>query len=443
MIRWMSRWVDKNLSGARLLRETLRHIFPDHWSFFFGEIALYSFVVLVATGVFLAFFFSPSTDLVTYHGSYEPLQGVTMTSAYESVVRLSFDVRAGLLFRQVHHWAALVFAGAVALHLARMFFTGAYRLPRRLNWLIGVGLLLLVLANGFTGYSIPDDLLSGTGLRITFSITESIPLIGPQLAFLMFGDNFPGDHFLTRLYPLHIFLVPALIAALLALHLGLLWRQLHTQFPGKRRSERVVEGTRMFPAYALRALGMVCMVAAMLSFLGGFFQINPVWLWGPYNTADATVAAQPDYYTTWLEGALRVFPGWDIQIGGFLLPAIFWPAVVFPGILFTLFFVWPWLDGFALRDRQYHNLLNTPCGRPGRTALGAGVLTLIGMLLFAGANDVFAVAVGASQQTLLRLIQGQVIVLPFVVALVTFLACRRTHSRDVTAGPSIEASSAE
>ena len=433
MTRWFSRWVDKNLSAARLLRESIRHIFPDHWSFFFGEIALYSFFILIATGIFMAFFFRPSTAQVVYHGAYIPLRGVRMSAAYASVLDLSFGVRAGLFIRQVHHWTALVFAGAVALHLSRMFFTGAYRLPRRLNWLIGLGLLLLVLLNGFTGYSIPDDLLSGTGLRITFSITESIPLIGPQLAFLMFGGNYPGTELVPRLYPIHIFVVPLLIFALLGLHLGLLWRQMHSQYPAAGRSDRIIEGTRMIPAYAFRTLGMLCFIAAMVAFLGGFMQINPVWLFGPYHATDASVAAQPDFYTAWLEGGLRVFPGWNIQIGGFLLPAIFWPAVVLPGILFTLLFVWPWLDGWALRDKKYHHLLNFPGDRPGRTALGAGVLTVLATLLFAAGNDVFAVALGASQQTLLRLIQGQLLILPLIVALVAFLACRRTRDTEQTA----------
>jgi ubiquinol-cytochrome c reductase cytochrome b subunit len=319
-------WLDRNLGGTRLINESLRHIFPDHWSFFLGEIALYCFIVLVVTGTYLALFFHPSSAQVVYHGSYVPLRGVVMSDAYKSVVDISFDVRAGLLVRQVHHWAALVFAGALVLHLGRMFFTGAYRKPRRINWLLGLTLLLLVLANGFTGYSVPDDLLSGTGLRIAYSITESIPLIGPQLASWGFGGSFPSAAFVPRLLPIHIFLVPALIAGLLSLHLGLLWRQRHTQFPGKGRDERRIVGTQLVPAYALRTLGYFFLVAGVLAVLGGFFQINPIWIYGPYQAAHATVAAQPDWYTGWLEGALRLTSDWDIKIGGFLLPGIFWPS---------------------------------------------------------------------------------------------------------------------
>jgi len=428
MTKRIVRWLDRNLGGTRQLREALRHIFPDHWSFFLGEIALYCFIILVGTGIFLALFFHPSASQVVYNGHYAPLRGVTMSDAYRSVVQISFDVKAGLLIRQVHHWAALVFAGVLVLHLARIFFTGAYRRPRRLNWVVGLSLLLLVLTNGFTGYSIPDDLLSGTGLRITFSITQSIPLIGPLLAFLMFGGNFPSEAFVPRMLPLHMFLVPGIIGALLALHMGMLWRQGHTEFKGPLADERTIVGTRLFPAYALRTLGLFFLIAGVIAALAGFFQINPIWLYGPYRPWDATVAAQPDWYTTWLEGALRVFPAWDIQIGGFLLPGLFWPAVVFPGIFFGFLYIWPWLDGAVRRDHAFHNVLEPPCSYPGRMALGLGILAALATLLFAGGNDVFAVALGGSQPTLLRLIRGQLIALPLIVALLTYVVCRRRRT---------------
>jgi ubiquinol-cytochrome c reductase cytochrome b subunit len=425
VIRRTVRWLDNNLGGTSVIRRELRHIFPDHWSFFIGEVAMYCFVILVVTGVFLAFFFRASGAEIVYQGSYEALRGVEMTDAYASTLDLSFDVRAGLIMRQIHHWAALVFAAAVVLHLFRMFFTGAYRRPRAFNWLIGFLLLLLVLLNGVLGYSLPDDLLSGTGLRIAFAITESIPLIGPQLAMLLFGGEFPTAGLIARIYPVHIFLVPALIAVLLGLHVGALWLQRHSQFPGPGRDERTVVGTPLVPAYALRTTGFFLLIFAVLAAMGAFLQINPVWIYGPYEPADATTMAQPDWYTTWLEGGLRMFPGWDLQIGGFLLPAIFWPAVVLPGLLFGFFFIWPWFDRFVIRDKAYHNLLDRPSARPGRMALGAGLLTALFLLLLAGGNDVFAVVLGANQQTILRILQGQSIALPFVVALIAYALTAR------------------
>ena len=428
-LRRGARWLDTNVGGGRVVRDELRHIFPDSWAFFLGEIALYCFVVLVATGVFLALFFRPSEAQVVYEGSYQPLAGVRMSDAYSSVLELSLDVRAGLLVRQVHHWAALVFVAALMIHLLRMFFTGAYRRPRRVNWLIGLTLLLLVAGNGLMGYSLPDDLLSGTGLRISYAITESIPFVGPWMASLMFGGTFPSGGLIARVYPVHIFLLPAAIAGLLGLHLGLLWLQRHTQFPGPGRDDRTVVGTPLVPAYALRTTGYLLLCAGVLTAFGSFLQINPVWLFGPYHPWDATSNAQPDWYMGWLEGAVRLMPGWDIEIGGFLLPAVFWPAVVLPGLIFTPLFVWPWVDALATRDNGFHNVLTFPGERPGRMALGAGFVTFLSVLLVAGGNDVFAVRYGLSQPVLLRVLQVLVVVLPPAVAGLTYAIARARARR--------------
>ena len=423
-VRPAARWLDTNLGGSGLLRAELRHIFPDSWAFFLGEIALYCFIILVASGVFLALFFEPSEAPVVYQGSYAPLAGAEMSAAYDSALGLSLDVRAGLLVRQVHHWAALVFVAALIIHLLRMFLTAAYRRPRRVNWLIGLGLLFLVGFNGLMGYSLPDDLLSGTGLRISYAITESIPFVGPSMASLLFGGEFPTGGIIARIYPVHIFLLPAAIAGLLGLHLGLLWLQRHTQFPGPGRSDRTMVGTPMVPAYALRTGGYFLLCAGVITAFGAFLQINPVWLYGPYRAWDATTAAQPDWYMGWLEGAVRLFPGWDIQIGGFLLPAVFWPAVILPGLIFTPLFLVPWMDWVVTQDGAFHNVLQLPGQHPIRTALAAGFVTFLSVLLVAGANDVFAVLYDWSQPMLLTVLQVLVIVLPPVVALLTYVLVR-------------------
>jgi ubiquinol-cytochrome c reductase cytochrome b subunit len=423
-VRGAARWLDTHLGGSKLLRDELRHIFPDSWAFFLGEIALYCFIILVATGVFLAIFFRASEAPVVYQGSYQPLRGVEVSDAYDSVLQISLDVRAGLLVRQVHHWAALVFVGALMIHLIRMFVTAAYRRPRRVNWLIGLGLLLMVGMNGLFGYSLPDDLLSGIGLRISYSITESIPFAGPTMASFMFGGEFPTGGIISRIYPVHIFLLPAAIGGLLGLHLGLLWLQRHTQFPGPGRSDRVIVGTPMVPAYALRTGGYMLLCAGVLTAFGAFLQVNPVWLYGPYRAWDATTAAQPDWYMGWLEGAVRMFPGWDIQIGGFLLPAVFWPAVILPGLIFTPLFLVPWMDWVATRDGAFHNVLALPGQHPTRTALAAGFITFLSVLLVAGGNDVFSVVWGLSQPALLFALQVAVLVLPPMVALLTFVLVR-------------------
>lgn len=422
--RSAARWVGRNMGGSGVLREELRHIFPDHWSFFLGEIALYCFIILVATGVFMALFFHASAAQVVYNGSYEPLQGVTMSDAYRSVLDLSLNVRAGLLIRQVHHWAALVFAAALGLHLFRMFFTGAYRRPRIINWVVGLTLFLLVVLNGVFGYSLPDDLLSGIGLRVAYSITAAAPLIGPWMASVLFGGAFPSEALVPRIYPVHIFLVPAAIGGLLGLHLGVLWLQRHTQFPGPGRDERAVVGTPLVPAYALRTVGFMLIIAGALAVLGGFFQINPVWVYGPYRAWDASTLVQPDWYTGWLEGAVRLFPSWDVVIGGFRVPALFWPAAVLPGVVFTALLAWPLVERVVTGDNRYHNLIDTPCVHPGRTAIAAGTMTFLFTLLFAGGDDVWAILFGWKVETLVLAFRIAVIVLPPIVALLTFFACQ-------------------
>ena len=421
--RGAARWVGKNVGGSGVLREELRHIFPDHWSFFFGEIALYCFIILVATGVFMALFFRASAAQVVYDGSYAPLRGVTMSDAYRSVLDLSFNVRAGLLIRQVHHWAALVFAAALGLHLFRMFFTGAYRRPRIINWVVGLTLFVLVVLNGVFGYSLPDDLLSGIGLRVAYSITAAAPLIGPWMASVLFGGAFPSEALIPRIYPVHIFLVPAAIGGLLGLHLGVLWLQRHTQFPGPGRDERTVVGTPLVPAYALRTVGFLLIVGGVLAVLGGFFQINPIWVYGPYTAWDASTLVQPDWYTGWLEGAVRLFPPWDVVIGAFRVPSLFWPAAVLPALILLPMLAWPLVDRLISGDDRYHNLLDRPREHPVRMAIGAGTLTFVFTLLFAGGSDVWAILFGWRIETLVLAFRIAVIALPPIVAVLTYYVC--------------------
>ncbi|MFL6172722.1 MAG: cytochrome b N-terminal domain-containing protein, partial [Marmoricola sp.] len=130
-------WADERLGIATATKKQIRKVFPDHWSFMLGEIALWSFVILLLTGVFLTLWFKPSMGEVVYNGSYDQLRGIPMSEAYESTLHISFDVRAGLLMRQMHHWAAMLFIAAMLVHMMRVFLTGAFRKPRELNWIIG------------------------------------------------------------------------------------------------------------------------------------------------------------------------------------------------------------------------------------------------------------------------------------------------------------------
>jgi ubiquinol-cytochrome c reductase cytochrome b subunit len=449
----VARWIDERLGAAHFVRKTLDKAFPDHWSFLLGEIALYCFVVLVVTGTFLALFFDASSQPVVYHGSYSALSGVTMSGAYRSVVGLSFDVRLGLMMRQTHHWAALLFVGAIVAHLGRIFFTGAFRKPREINWLIGCTLLLLALANGFTGYSLPDDLLSGTGLRIANSIVLSIPLVGTWLAFLLFGGEFPARATLGRLYIAHVFIVPVAIFTLLGAHLAILWRQKHTQFRGPGRTERNVVGSPLWPTYAAKSIAMAAFVAATCALLGGLVQINPVWLYGPYSPAAVTTDAQPDYYVGWLEGALRLAPPWLLHVGRFTIPEVFWPGVVLPGVVFGLLYLWPFLERRVTHDRATHHLLDTPRDRPVRTALGVSTLTFFVVLTLAGGQDVIAQKTGASIPSVTLALRILLPTLPIVTGLIAWKWCRdlreagrRPHAppeADTTPPPPLDAPPAE
>ena len=390
MIRRLVRFLDRRAGSAPLLRKTLRYLFPDHWSFLLGEVALYAFVVLVATGIYLTLFYENSTAKVVYHGPYAPLKGQEMTEAYRSVLDLSMSVKAGLLIRQTHHWAANVFIAAIVLHLIRIFFTGAYRKPRELTYWIGLTILLVSLLEGYLGYSLVDDLLSGMGLAIGYGVALSMPFIGANLAALIWDGPFPGKHdFFSRMYVAHVFLLPALIGVLLAAHLTLVAVRHHTQFRRSRRqTERKVVGVPTFPGQTPRSLGLFFSVAGVLLLLGGLVQINPIWLWGPYHTYVSTNGAQPDWYLGWLIGALRLMPGFDIRVGDVtVVPNPFWGGAAFPLLVFAFLYLWPWLERRVSGDNAYHNLLDRPRDAPWRTAVGMTTLTWVFLVFVAGSAD--------------------------------------------------------
>ncbi|NUP42750.1 MAG: cytochrome b, partial [Streptomyces sp.] len=293
--------------GGKLLRKA----FPDHWSFLLGELALYSLLVLVLTGVWLTLFFKPEMREVVYDGPYTPLRGVRMSQAFDSTLHISFDVRGGLLIRQLHHWAALVFVAAIGLHLLRIFFTGAFRRPRELNWVIGVTLFVLALAEGFAGYSLPDDLLSGTGLRIAEGIMLSIPVVGTYIAFFVFGSQYPGHDIIPRLYSLHVLLLPGALIALVTLHLILVFHLKHTQWRGPGRTNANAVGKPLYPQFTASSAGLSLTVFGVLAVLSGVAQINPVWVYGPYRPDQVSTGSQPDWYVGFLEGSLRLVPPWE------------------------------------------------------------------------------------------------------------------------------------
>lgn len=425
------KWADERVGVAKIGKAGLRKIFPDHWSFLLGEIALYSFVILLITGVFLTIWFKPSMAEIEYDGSYQLLKGMPVSEAFASTLHISFDVRGGLLVRQIHHWAALLFVAAAFVHMLRVFFTGAFRKPREVNWLIGVGLMSMSLIAGFAGYSLPDDLLSGTGLRFVDGLIRSIPIIGTWAEFFVFGGEYPGDLVIPRLYMVHILLIPGLLLALVAAHLVLVVYHKHTQFPGPGRSENNVVGYPLFPVYMAKAGGFFFVVFGFLVLMGGLFQINPVWVYGPYDPAKVTAGSQPDWYMGWVEGAIRIVPNIESHWGPTTWSwAIFLPGVGLMGLLFGALAAWPFLEAWITGDKREHHILDRPRNAPTRTALGVAGMACYAMFWLAGANDIIATRFHLNLNAITIFMRGAVFIAPVIAFIVTRRICLSLQRAD-------------
>jgi ubiquinol-cytochrome c reductase cytochrome b subunit len=412
--------IDSRYHPSAAVRRQLNKVFPTHWSFLLGEIALYSFIVLLITGVYLTLFFDPSMTEATYNGVYQPLRGVQMSRAYESALDISFEVRGGLFVRQIHHWAALMFAAAIMVHLARVFFTGAFRRPREANWVIGSLLLILAMFEGLFGYSLPDDLLSGIGVRATLSsITLGLPVIGTWLHWALFGGDFPGDAIIPRLYVLHVLIFPAIILALIGIHLAMVWFQKHTQFPGPGRTETNIVGVRVMPVFAVKSGAFFAMVTGILGIMGGLLQINPIWQLGPYRPSQVAAGTAPDFYLMWTEGFLRVWPAWELNLGRYSIPAPVWVAL-FMGVVFVLLIVYPWIERKITGDHAHHNLLQRPRDVPVRTAIGAMAIAFYMVLTLAAMNDIIALKFHISLNATTWIGRIGMVVLPAIVYYIAY-----------------------
>ena len=415
--------VDQRYHPAAGMRKQFNKVFPTHWSFMLGEVALYSFIVLLLSGTYLALFFDPSMAEVTYDGAFENLRGVHMTRAYESALDISFEVRGGLFVRQVHHWAALLFMAAMIAHMFRTFFTGAFRKPREANWVIGILLVFIGTFEGFTGYSLPDDLLSGTGLRIASGITLSVPVMGTWTHWALFGGEFPGTEIIPRLYIIHVLLLPGILLALIAVHVGLVWYQKHTQFPGPGRTEGNVVGVRILPAFAAKGGAFFAVSVGVMGLMGGLLQINPIWNLGPYNPSQISAGSQPDFYMGWSDGMARLFPAWEIYLGDYTIPAAFWATAAFLPMIFVLAGAYPWIEARFTKDKALHNLLQRPRDVPVRTSLGAMAIMFYFVLLVSSANDWFAYFFDVSLNATTWMGRIGLLILPPITYYVTYRIC--------------------
>ncbi|MEV0664355.1 cytochrome bc complex cytochrome b subunit [Actinomadura luteofluorescens] len=384
-------FLDDRLGSTTFFKRNMKKVFPDHWSFMLGEIALYSFIILLLTGTFLTLWFQPSMTETVYDGSYTKLQGVKMSEAYASTLHITFDVRGGLLMRQIHHWAAILFMASILAHMLRVFFTGAYRKPRELNWLIGIGMFTLGMLEGLFGYSLPDDLLSGTGLRITQGVAESIPVVGTYIYMFLFGGEFPGQDIVPRLYMLHILLIPGLLLGMVTAHMMIMWVQKHTAMPVKNQTEQQVYGYPFYPVFMAKTGAYFLFTFGVLALLGAFAQINPIWLFGPYDPGAISSGSQPDWYMGVLEGALRIMPNWEVSAWGHTVSFnVLIPALVPLGIVFGGAAAWPFVEQWVTGDKRHHHVNERPRNAPVRTATGIAAVTFYGLLWVAGANDVIA-----------------------------------------------------
>ena len=426
----VAEWTDGRLGLYKLAKANLRKIFPDHWSFMLGEVSLYSFIILILTGVYLTLFFHPSMNEVVYHGPYGPLQGVRMSEAYASTMNISFGVRGGLLVRQIHHWAALIFIAAMVVHMMRVFFTGAFRRPRELNWLFGWTILFIGMFEGFTGYSLPDDLLSGTGVRFTEGAVLATPVVGTYLSMFLFGGEFPGHDFVARFYSVHILLFPGIMAGLLVTHLILVFFHKHTQFPGAGKTEKNVVGSPFLPIYTAKAGGFFFLVFGVIAAISALATINPIWTMGPYRPDQVSTGAQPDWYMGFSEGLIRVMPGWEIRAWGHTLAlGVFVPLMIFPLVLVSIA-AYPFIEAWVTGDRREHHLLDRPRNRPVRTGFGVAWLTLYFTLLIGGGNDLFATHFHLSINAITWFVRIGFFVLPVLAFLITKRICLGLQRRD-------------
>ncbi len=424
-------WLNDRFGGARGIRTLLKKVFPDHWTFMLGEIALYSFIILLLSGTFLALFFVPSTNEVVYHGSYTKLNGIRMSEAYQSTLNISFDVRGGLLIRQIHHWSADLFMASIIVHMLRNFFTGAFRKPRELTWLIGVVIFMLGLLEGLFGYSLPDDQLSGAGIRILEGVILGIPIVGTYAAFFLFGGQYPGTSIVPRMYIIHVLLIPGILLALIGAHVIFVFWQSHTAMPAKNQTNRIETGQPFYPYFLAKTTAWFFFVFAACSLLATFAQINPIWQYGPYTPVAISSASQPDFYMGFLEGSLRMMPAWEWNFLGHTVSfSVLIPFAVPAGIIFGGLLFWPFFEQWATGDRSYHHVNDRPRNAPIRTATGVAAVVFYGVLWAEGANDVIADQLQVPLYTVTWIARVLVFVGPAIAFYVTRRICLGLQRQD-------------
>jgi ubiquinol-cytochrome c reductase cytochrome b subunit len=406
-----------------------RHV-PLHWTNMFGAVSLACLIVVFLTGIFLMFVYSPSSTPVTYHGGYGPLEGATMSEALRSTLRISFEIPGGLLVRQAHHWAALLLPASLMLQLVTTYFFGGFRKPRRLGWVLLFGILILALVGGWSGYALPDDMLSGSGLRIVEGIVLGIPIVGTWLSALLFGGEFPGE-IIAHLYPIHVVIVPLAMIGLIVLRARAAYRNRPAQLPGSGRTEDNVVGVPVLPNAAARAGGLLLIAMAVIVLISATVTVSPIWLYGPSAPGDASAGSQPDWYTGFLDGALRLVPpGWEfVWLGHTWTLSVLVPLAVVGLFLVGVLF-YPFIEQWISADDRDHHLLDRPRNTPTRTAIGAGAITFYCALWGVGSADLAATHFHLGVETVVAFYQVIVIVGPVIAFEVTRRVCLGLQRKD-------------
>jgi ubiquinol-cytochrome c reductase cytochrome b subunit len=384
--------LDERVGLAHPARKTLNKVFPSHWSFLLGELALISFAILVLTGIFLTAFYRPSVDTVVYAGASELYRGRELPGAFASILTLTHDVPGGQLVRRVHRATAQVFIGIAIIHMLRVVLTGAFRKPREVNYHIGWAMLVLAVVSGWSGHNLVYDTLAGTSLRVYYSFVLATPYVGEWLAQTIFAGEFPTGGLLPRLYSLHILLLPVAIGGLMAAHLALIARQTHTAYRHPAVDvEKTVVGEPLWPSQFAKTTTLALMLAGVLSLAAALVPWSEVDLHGPYLVARASNASQPDWFLFWVEGAIRIYPGVDIEVLGTIISGAFISGVVLPFLFILVMAGYPWLERHVVGDDgRHHHTAQGGLEVPFRAGFVSAFLSFWLLLSVAATNDVIA-----------------------------------------------------
>jgi len=374
------KWFDERLELRKFKEKFLSKTFPTHPTFLLGETALFSFITLVVTGIFLGFLYEPSTTMVSLFGAMVP-------AAYASVVRLDL-LPMGLIIRRIHHWSAMIMIAAILAHLLRIYFTASYRKPREINWLVGLSLWGMAMVAAFTGYLLPYSQFSVTATSIAYYMAKSVPWVGEWISRFLFAGDFPSDGTVPRFFFMHVMLIPAVLVGLIGLHMLILIKQKHTEPQSNRnRSEsqggRRLIGIPIWPEQTVISLSFYLFLLFVVVMMATYIPLNPIETYGP--PSPGTPVMRPDWYFLVVYGFLKLVPG-NISfsiLGGKITPETI-GGVIFPAFTFVVYALIPFIDG----SKEPQHYMENPLHRPFMTSLGIGGIVFLCMMVVAGYIDV-------------------------------------------------------